>query len=112
MFVRNWMSQPALTCGPEMPIREAAKLMRRKAIRRLPVVHKGKLVGIVTRSDVRAAMGDSKTRSIKKKGPGLKVENVMARKPIVVSPGETLEHAAQVMLGKAVSGLPVVEEKW
>jgi acetoin utilization protein AcuB len=104
------MSQPALTCDPELTVAQAEKLMRRKGIRRLPVVKKEKLVGIVTRSDLRAAVGaKAEKKSIKKKNGKLKVGKVMTKKPVVVTRDETLEHAAQMMLGEALSGLPVVE---
>jgi len=42
-----------LTCGtPEMEIREAAQLMGRKQIRRLPVVEQGRLCGMVSLGDL------------------------------------------------------------
>ena len=54
------MSAPAITIEPWRPASTAATLMTRGRIKRLPVVQNGKLVGIVTRSDlVRAfARGD------------------------------------------------------
>jgi CBS domain-containing protein len=47
------MTAPAITIGPQAPVRTAARLMRDRGIKRLPVVTwTGKLVGIVTRGDV------------------------------------------------------------
>ncbi|MBO0826534.1 MAG: CBS domain-containing protein [Streptosporangiales bacterium] len=48
------MSAPAIVVGPGDTVAEAAATMRRRRIRRLPVVHPetGRLVGIVTRSDL------------------------------------------------------------
>lgn len=46
------MSTPAITITPERPIREAAALMTQRHVNRLPVVDSGRLVGIVTRSDL------------------------------------------------------------
>lgn len=46
------MTSPALTIEAEMPVSKAARLMSQKGINRLPVVEKGKLVGIVTRADL------------------------------------------------------------
>jgi len=45
------MSKPLVTIDPDSPIREAARLMVKNAIRRLPVVKDNKLVGIVTSTD-------------------------------------------------------------
>jgi CBS domain-containing protein len=47
------MSSPALTIGPERTVDEAAARMVERGIKRLPVVDEnGKLVGIVTRTDM------------------------------------------------------------
>jgi CBS domain-containing protein len=50
---RDAMTRPAVTIGPDRPLREAADLMIRDRVNRLPVVGRaGRLVGIVTRADV------------------------------------------------------------
>ncbi|MEM3421116.1 MAG: CBS domain-containing protein [Candidatus Hadarchaeum sp.] len=48
------MSAPLITIGPDVDIVEAAKIMASHKIRRIPVVKNGKLVGIVTSSDITA----------------------------------------------------------
>jgi CBS domain-containing protein len=42
------MRQPLVSASPDTPVVDALDLMRKKDIRRLPVVSKGKLEGIVT----------------------------------------------------------------
>jgi CBS domain-containing protein len=46
------MTSPAIVIGPEHEVREAAAIMIRGRINRLPVVEDGELVGIVTRADL------------------------------------------------------------
>ena len=46
------MTAPAVTIEPNRPLHEAAALMTRRRINRLPVVEVGSLVGIVTRTDL------------------------------------------------------------
>lgn len=46
------MSVPVVTVHPETPLRQAAKTMLEKRIKRLPVVSAGWLVGIVSRVDL------------------------------------------------------------
>jgi CBS domain-containing protein len=46
------MSFSAVTIEPGRPVSEAARLMVEKGINRLPVVSRGRLVGIVTRADL------------------------------------------------------------
>ena len=50
--VEEVMSYNVLTVKPTTPLMSAVKLLRRHRIGSLPVVEKGKLVGIITRSDV------------------------------------------------------------
>ena len=49
--VREMMQPDPLTVSPETPTVEAIGLMRERKVGCLPVVAKGKLVGIVTESD-------------------------------------------------------------
>jgi CBS domain-containing protein len=46
------MTAPPIVIGPQRPVAEAAHIMLDRRVNRLPVVDKGKLVGIVTRSDL------------------------------------------------------------
>jgi CBS domain-containing protein len=54
--VSTVMSKDAITVTEEMPAREVAQLMYAKNIKRTPVVRDGKLVGIVSRSDLIRAL--------------------------------------------------------
>jgi CBS domain-containing protein len=46
--VGSLMRQPLVSVSPDTPVVDALDLMRKEDIRRLPVVNKGKLEGIVT----------------------------------------------------------------
>ena len=46
------MTSPVITIGPDELIPNAAAIMTRERINRLPVVEDGKLVGIITRADL------------------------------------------------------------
>lgn len=50
--VREVMKSPVITIGPDDSIEDAAALILKKKISRLPVVSAGNLVGIVTRRDI------------------------------------------------------------
>ena len=106
MFVRDWMSAPAIVISHDIGVKRALQLMDRRNIRRFPVVRDGVLVGIVTKSDLQAVLGRG---GPSRRGGGYKVSDIMTQNPTRVDPGETLEAAAQIMLRKKISGLPVVE---
>jgi CBS domain-containing protein len=59
--VGDAMTAPPVTISPKRPVHEAARLMVTEAVNRLPVVEKGKLVGIVTRADIVRAFTRSDT---------------------------------------------------
>jgi CBS-domain-containing membrane protein len=46
------MSAPPIVIGPDAPAREAAALLTKHRINRLPVIDDGQLVGIVSRADL------------------------------------------------------------
>jgi CBS domain-containing protein len=50
--VKEVMSEPPVTVEPDTPVREAARLMVARKIGCLPVVDGGRLVGLVTETDV------------------------------------------------------------
>ncbi|MDD1673820.1 MAG: CBS domain-containing protein [Methanomicrobiales archaeon] len=59
MEVKEVMSSPAITIDADVDIEEAAALMLGKGIARLPVIEKGRLVGIVTRADIVRGVGQA-----------------------------------------------------
>jgi len=55
--VRDFMSTPPVTVRPDVDLREAAAVLDKKRIKRLPVVdEEGRLVGIISRADIVRAM--------------------------------------------------------
>lgn len=102
MFVRDWMSSPAVTLAPGTALEDALELMQKRKIRRAPVIDARSLAGIITKSDLQAAL--SRPESL-----GVPLAKVMQRDVLTVAPDETIEGAAQIMLRRKISGLPVVD---
>lgn len=100
MLVRHRMTQQPVTVSPQDTLATAQEKMTAGHFRRLPVVHDGALVGILTDRDVRRHVGvEERTR----------VGAAMTETPLTVSPLTTVEEAVQLMLKHQISGLPVVE---
>ncbi|MGH2521604.1 MAG: CBS domain-containing protein [Anaerolineales bacterium] len=112
-LVKDWMSREVVTISPETVLPEAHKLLMEKRIRRLPVVKDGRLVGIVTRSDIRGAQPSSASSlsvwELNYLLARLKVEEIMTPDPKAVSPETTIGDAARLMLEHKIGGLPVVD---
>jgi acetoin utilization protein AcuB len=106
MFVRDWMASPVVTIRAEAALADALNVMEKHRIRRLPVLSKDRLVGILTRSDIDSYMGRSGRRDPRV----ISVEKAMTPNPVTVASGETLEGAAVAMTSRRISGLPVVDD--
>jgi CBS domain-containing membrane protein len=56
--LRQAMSSPAITTGPDADIREVALILDERRIKRLPVVDgQGKLIGVISRADIVRTIG-------------------------------------------------------
>lgn len=53
---REFMTSNPITISPEMDLEEAARIMGREQIHRLPVVEKGNLVGMISLGDIAMAL--------------------------------------------------------
>lgn len=49
---KDVMSSPVITIREDATVEEAAELMAKRGVKKLPVVNNGKLVGIVTSTDI------------------------------------------------------------
>ena len=54
------MTQTCVTIGPDTSLGDALDVMDRRALKRLPVVSEGKVVGLVSRSDILRALVEDK----------------------------------------------------
>ena len=113
-IVRNWMTPNPITITPQTTLPEARRLMDEYYIRRLPVIYKRKLVGIVTNGDVREAQASNATilsvYELNYLLDWLPAKEFMAYEPITISPHATIGEAARLMLQHKIGGLPVVED--
>lgn len=113
ILVKEWMTADVITARPDMPISDAHQIMKKNAIRRLPVEQNGKLVGIITIGDVReASPSDATTLSIWELNylwAQLTVEKIMSSDVYTVTAETPILDAAELMLEHKVSGLPVIE---
>lgn len=115
MLVKEWMSTKVLTVDQEMSMMEAGQFMTKNNLRRMPVLSQGRLVGVVSDRDIKAASPSKATtldiHELYYLLAKLKVKDVMTKNPITISPEDTVEKAAVVMAENRISGLPVVNEK-
>ena len=113
-LVRDWMTPDPISISPKVTLPEAHRIMRDNKIRRLLVVDRANVVGIITKGDVReAGPSDATSLSIFELNyllAQLTVDKVMTRNPVTISADATVFDAAQLMLENKIGGLPVMEK--
>jgi acetoin utilization protein AcuB len=114
MLVGERMSKPVISITPDMPVHDALALFRKEHIRRAPVIHNGKLVGIVSDKDLLNASPSPVTSlsvwEINYLISKIKVSEVMTKKVITIKVDTPIEEAARVMADNKFGGLPVVDD--
>jgi acetoin utilization protein AcuB len=105
-----------ITVEPDDGIFKAQELMAANRIRHLPVIQPdGRLIGIVTDRDIRSALPykffkEFPSEEEKKNFPELKINNIMTKDPITISPTFTIQDALLMIQDARVGALPVVDE--
>lgn len=112
MFVGERMSHPVITVTPETPVHDALAMFKKEHIRRAPVIKDGKLVGIISASDLLNASPSPVTSlsvwEMNYLMSKVTVKQVMSKKIITVDVNTPIEEAARIMADKKLGGLPVL----
>ena len=115
MPVKDWMSQDLVTVEEDTSIMKASKIMKQNNIQHLPVLSKGRLVGIVSDRDLKEATPSKATtldiHEMYYLLDKVTVKSLMPKHLYTIAPGDTVEKAAAVMLKHHISALPVVDDK-
>ncbi len=101
MRVADRMTKNPVTVTPDASLAKAKTLMEAGGFRRLPVVEKDKLVGIITDRDIRQHLGYL---------DATRVNGAMTAGPMTVPSHSSVQDAARLMLEHKVGGLPVVDD--
>jgi acetoin utilization protein AcuB len=113
-FVRDVMTAPVVSITPDLPLLDAALMLRGSAIRHLPVVRDGTLVGLLTDRDIQRC-APSRLVPITEEGynsvfANTTVERVMTREPKIAASTTPLLGALALMQQGRYGCLPVVDE--
>jgi acetoin utilization protein AcuB len=113
--VERWMTKTPITIEADATIIEAMHLMTERKIRRLPVMKKGKIAGILTEKMIKDFTPSKATtldtwelHYLLSKTP---VTKAMNPKPYMVTPDTNLTDAAELLRDKKLNGVLVVDEK-
>ena len=129
VIAKDIMSSEVVTVAPDLPVEDLARLLWKNKIGGAPVLEHGKILGVVTESDLIdqakyvhiptvVSILDSflfleNPQSLDqeiKKMAGRQVNDIFSREVILVEPDATIGEMATIMSEKKVHTLPVVED--
>lgn len=108
--LREVMSRPVQTVAPETPVSEASAMLATGRIDALPVVKNGKLLGILTTTDILAERGKLLHKGMPGRVPT--AADVMRTRVLSASPSDTLFSALRKLLDAEIRHLPVVDDDY
>jgi acetoin utilization protein AcuB len=116
MKVKDRMTSNPYTISPDTNLREAFSILKEHNIRRLPVVEREKLIGMITRTDLYRVIPLPVLPDVfsgrDKLFTKTKVREIMPQKLLItVHPDAYIEQAAKILSDNKVSGLPVINDK-
>ena len=114
MKIRDVMTWNVVSVSSDTPIMEARRIMEAHNVRRLPVVDRGKLVGIVNKERIMRAGPSSATSlsvwEINYLMAKMQVKEIMVKDVVTVSPDMSVESAVALAQSKGAGALPVLED--
>ena len=113
-LVRDIMPRKMVTISESDRLSTVEDIMTLGRVRHMPVVHGGKLVGVVSERDLlRSSLSNLTEFGSEERRAFLhvvEIGRVMSAPAITIGPGNTVEEAARVMAEKKIGCLPVVDE--
>lgn len=113
MRVKDIMTTEVITVSSNTTIGKADEILSKQKVRRLPVVDKGKLVGVISRDGItNSSLGYNVPIAPWKIGHFFyrrKVKGIMSKNLVTVAPDMTVANAAYLAQKKKVGSLPVLD---
>lgn len=114
MIVKDFMTKNPVYTNPKELISNIKNTMDREKISKMPVLDDaGRLVGVITKTDLKKTMpSEATTLDIYELSyliSKMTVEKVMKRNPITIQKDATIEEAAKLMAEKGISSVIVLD---
>lgn len=113
--VKEIMNTSFMTIGSNEYLSKAEKMIYQSKLKHLPVVRAGKLVGIITKTDIKRmsfaeSFDEAEAEIDENIFKMLKVAQVMTTKPFTLSSSATIKEVAEVLSDKEFRTIPIVDD--
>ncbi len=109
MNVADIMSSPVYVVNVDEPVSHARKLMLKYRISTLLVLNEGKMVGIVTKSDLSNRLAQAEPLWRRRPIDQIPIKLLMTESVITIYPEASISQATALMLENGVHDIPVVK---
>jgi acetoin utilization protein AcuB len=113
MLVRDIMQSHPVSATLETRLPDLVRALQRRGFRHLPVLHEGRLVGMISDRDVKQSMTSvslaTEGRARDLLLDGLTAGQIMTRRVTTIGATSGVEEAARLMATQRISALPVTE---
>jgi len=99
--VSEVMSGPVVSVSSEATVLEAGQVVEERHVKRLPVIDNGKLIGIVTQTDL--------IRVLTSYGMWRDISEIMTRDVATIQRDSSVAEAASIMAARCISGIAVMQ---
>lgn len=111
MLIEEIMNKQVLTLQPTHTMADAAKLMKERKIRHVPIVDEnGKLLGLVTERDLKNALPSSLLKDGDTSLYHRTLDQIMITNPIIGHPLDFVEEVALILYEHRIGCLPIVSK--
>ena len=109
-------AERVVTLKPDDSLREAVRKLAENRVSGAPVVEGGKVVGVVSESDILHFLGRSRRWSARavldpEEAEKTKVESIMTKKVVGVGPDATLADVARIMSRRNINRVVVTNDR-
>ncbi len=117
MFIQYSMTPDPVTIGADMPVIEAAAMLRKKRFRHLPVVDgDGRLLAMLTDRDLRSACPSTvlsleEREQVLEKVKATSISEIMSTDFVALQPTSTLDDALLLFQTHNIGALPVIDDQ-
>jgi acetoin utilization protein AcuB len=109
MLVKDIMQHDVACVRPETRLDDVLRLLQRRGIRHVPVLHHESLAGIISDRDLKAVLPRLIAEPARPENRPLTAGDIMTKRVVTVEPTTSVEDAARLIVHKRIGALPVVE---
>jgi CBS domain-containing protein len=112
-LVKEYMTTDVVTFGLEDRLSDICECLMTHSFRRVPIVHEGRLAGLITRSDLIRASKDrfaAPGQTARRRREDLEAQDVMKCGLLTVRKETAIHDVVNILATRHVTGLPVVDD--